>query len=396
MNAFRAATLLLALPLLASACSGAKVKASPDASVDQPQPQPPADLSASAPPPSDAAVAQMQSSPDLGARPPGTPPPDLATITPPPPRDVTFYVVADTHADPTPNFHDLLAQARAINAVAQNGQWPSSIDGTATNFAGGKIAPPRGVVLVGDLTGWGTAPTEIPSFRYNFEQGNSPDSINYPAYLGLGNHDIDTADRAPDVADAYRAQYWAWIDSRHQGPGAPVPVTNFDAASHAYSWDFDDVHLIQVHRFAGDQQYGLTSSLDFLKADLASHAADGRPVFVFHHYGMDAFGTNGQWWSDADRSAYRDALRGYHVSAIFTGHTHYAMQYTWQGLRVFQANNAKAEINTGNNDGNGSFAIVRITDQKLDVVTCRWLDDAGNYELISPWFSDVANPGPAP
>jgi cytolysin (calcineurin-like family phosphatase) len=111
---------------------------------------------------------------------------------------------------------------------------------------------------------------------------------------------------------------------------------------------------------------------------------------------MDAFGTNGQWWSDADRSAYRDALRGYNVSAIFTGHTHYAMQYTWQGLRVFQANNAKAEINTGNNDGNGSFAIVRITDQKLDVVTCRWLDDAGNYELIAPWFSDVANPGPAP
>jgi len=38
---------------------------------------------------------------------------------------------------------------------------------------------------------------------------------------------------------------------------------------------------------------------------------------------------------------------------------------------------------------------VRITDQRLDIVTCRWLDDTGRYELISPWFSGPANPGPA-
>jgi cytolysin (calcineurin-like family phosphatase) len=117
---------------------------------------------------------------------------------------------------------------------------------------------------------------------------------------------------------------------------------------------------------------------------------------LFHHYGMDAFGTNGQWWSDADRNAYRDALRGFNVSGIFAGHSHYAFDmYPWQGLRVFQVNNVKAEINKGNNDGNGSFAIVRITNSKLDVVTCRWLDDQGNYELIAPWYSGDANPGPA-
>ena len=198
------------------------------------------------------------------------------------------------------------------------------------------------------------------------------------------------------MANDYRAQFWAWVDARHKGAGAPVPVGNFDAASHAYSWDVGGVHFVQLHRFAGDSGYGLPSSLSFLRADLASRAGDGRPVFLFHHYGMDAFGTNGQWWSDADRNAYRDALRGFHVSAIFTGHTHYAEDmYVWQGLRVFQVNNAKAEINKGNNDGNGSFAIVRITDTKLDVVTCRWLDDQGHYELIAPWYSNNANPGPA-
>src|SRR5439155_14340373 len=129
-----------------------------------------------------------------------------------------------------------------------------------------------------------------------------------------------------------------------------------------------------THRFAGDTQYGLPSSRPFLADDLAKVASDGRPVFLFHHYGMDAFGTQDRWWTAADRTAYRGILSGYAVSAIFVGHTHAAMQYSWQGLRVFHVNNAKAENGTGNNDGNGSFAIVRITDQTLDLVTCRWLD----------------------
>jgi cytolysin (calcineurin-like family phosphatase) len=113
-------------------------------------------------------------------------------------------------------------------------------------------------------------------------------------------------------------------------------------------------------------------------------------VFIFHHYGMDAFGTQDRWWTKAQRDAYRDTIRPYNVAAIFAGHSHGAMQYGWEGERVFQANNAKAEINSGNRDGNGSFAIVRITAQKLDVVTCRWLDDTGRFELIAPFYSGPA------
>jgi cytolysin (calcineurin-like family phosphatase) len=105
---------------------------------------------------------------------------------------------------------------------------------------------------------------------------------------------------------------------------------------------------------------------------------------------MDGFGTQERWWTAGQRTAYRNTLNGYNVSAIFAGHSHGAMQYTWEGKRVFQVNNAKAEINSGNRDGNGSFAIVRITDQKLNVVTCRWLDDQGRYELIAPFFSGPA------
>jgi hypothetical protein len=151
-----------------------------------------------------------------------------------------------------------------------------------------------------------------------------------------------------------------------------------------------------THLFAGDTDYGLPSSLGWLASDLQTYASDGRPVFVFHHYGADAFGTNGQWWTAYDRFNYRTLLTGYHITALMTGHTHYAFAYTWDGLNFQQVNNAKAEINTGNNDGNGSFAIVRVTDKQFDLVTCRWTNDQGGYELIGPFYSGPSDPGPAP
>lgn len=315
----------------------------------------------------------------------------------PPHFDITFYVMADSHADPTPdNPDDLYAQAQAINAVAQTGVWPASIDGAATNFLGGQIGAPLGVVICGDLTGWGTAPTEIPNFQTYFEKGTTSYSINYPAYVGLGNHDIDTADRDEATADAYRATYWQYIASRYQGPQAPIPVTSFDPASEDYSWDWGGVHLIMTHRFAGDSEYGHPSGLPWLATDLKQYASDGRPVFVFHHYGMDAFGTDGQWWTPDDRLAYRTLLTGYHVTADIVGHTHAAFSYAWDGLNVQQINNAKAEIDSGNNDGNGSFAIVRVTEKQFDMVTCRWTDHSGGYELIGPYYSGPSDPGPVP
>ncbi|HEY2512632.1 MAG TPA: hypothetical protein VGI39_17315 [Polyangiaceae bacterium] len=404
----RAATFLLAGVLATAACGGGDTNGDADPGVDSGAGIPAHPKDAGTKPPADATVppnpghsdagSQAQGGKDGGA-PVSSSDAGGATADAAPTKpahfDVTFYVMADSHADPVPE-DDLLAQSHAIDSVAQSGQWPAQIGGTPTGFLGGSIAAPRGVVVCGDITGWGTAPTELPMFRSYFEMGNSASSIHYPAYVGLGNQYIDTADRDDATATAYRATYWSYIDSRYQGPSAPIPVTNYDSASHSYSWDWGGVHLVMLHRFAGDTEYGLPSALPFLKSDLAAHASDGRPVFLFHHYGMDAFGTNGQWWSQTDRDAYRAELTGYHVSGDFTGHTHYAMQYSWAGLRVFQANNAKAEIDAGNNDGNGSFAIVRVTDTQLDVVTCRWTDDHGGYELIGPFFSGPSDVGAAP
>jgi cytolysin (calcineurin-like family phosphatase) len=313
---------------------------------------------------------------------------------------VTFFVVSDTHVDQLTgdgrgdpnrdsNFGDQ-ALVAAIHKVAREGSWPAMVDGKATDFVGGPVGNPKAVVFAGDLSGWGTAATEIPAFRHYYQAGFDAGSLKFPAYLGLGNHDVDdTPDRTGDWAQQNRNQFWGMIDERHKGNG-PVPVLNFDAGSHAYSFEIGGVHFVQLHRYPGDNHYDLPSSVGFLERDLEQYASDGKPVFLFHHYGMDTFGLESRWWTDAERNTYRDTIADYNVAAIMVGHSHAAFRYDWEGKHIFHTNNAKAEVGTGNNDGNGSFSIVRITDTRLNWITCRWLDGQGNYELVGPlYFGDL-------
>ncbi len=305
---------------------------------------------------------------------------DAVEEEPPAPWSVTFFVVGDPHCDPEPA-DDQLFMAAAIGRVAAEGEWPAHIHGVETGLEAGPIGEPAGVVFVGDVTGSGDMTpwaSELETFRRFYEAGAADEAIAFASYVGFGNHDLD---RDGFEAETFRAAMWRYVEGRHAGTDAPVPVSSFHEGSRSYSWDWEGLHLVQTHTFAGDTKWDRPSGLEWLADDLASHAG---PVIVFQHYGLDAFGLEERWWTDDDRTAWLGALEGHDVVAVIAGHSHYAMNYPWGGLDVYQVNNVKGEFGEGNRDGYGSFGIFRVTDEGLQMVTCRALDDTGAFELVAP------------
>ncbi len=299
--------------------------------------------------------------------------------------DVTFFVVGDTHFDPPPET-DQYYHVVAMNKLGkQDRVWPETINGKPTGFEGKgqTIQPAAGVVLVGDITDKAD-PTALALLKNRYEMGPAPKQIHYPIYVGLGNHDLDP-DGPEDDPEFHRKMMWSYVEERHKGAQAPVPVTHFDPVSRNYSWDWGKLHLVQCQRYAGETDKGQTNSLPWLRSDLEKYASDGRPVVLFQHYGFDKWALG--WWTEEERQALKTILDDYNVISIFAGHAHVAMNLEWQGYPILQVNNAWPEIGKGNNDGNGSFLMVRISDSFMDAVTCRWVNDKGDTEFVEPFFT---------
>jgi cytolysin (calcineurin-like family phosphatase) len=320
--------------------------------------------------------------------------------------DVTFVFTNDIHAcrmgtGLSPNCAEegktdanLLRHIAGINRLPGL-PWPREAGGRPSGLAGAgtPIAPPRGVVLGGDMTDDGGGQTALPEegtqliqFSHRYQQGVGQDRVHFPAYVGLGNHDLDQDGRPPDI-DWYRRELRDYVEMNHRSSvffKAPVPVTSYDVATDNYSWDWDRLHLVQTHKFAGDVSHGAIDSLPWLKADLAAYAADGRPVILFQHFGWDPFSTEvwdpaehtfddtgagaPHWWSAAERDALLAAVAPYNVIGIFHGHQHEsALIYRAGGIDLFKPKAAYM----------GGFAVTRVTDAFLDVVLAEVTDDAG-------------------
>lgn len=322
--------------------------------------------------------------------------------------DVTFIFAADVHAclvtadTLSPHCEEegktdanLVRHVRAINALEKK-DWPRTIDGIATGLenAGKPIGHPLGVILGGDITDDGGGQLKVPGvgwqlqqFASRYRQGPGLDQVNYPVYAGLGNHDLDQNGVPPHV-DFYRREMRDYVELNHRMSvfyKPPVPVTNFHVPSDNYSWDWGGLHLVQLQRFGGDATKGAVSGLDWLRQDLASYAADGRPVVLFQHYGWDPFsierwdpsamtfddqGTGApHWWSDTDRQALLDTLKGYNVIGIFHGHEHeIPMIYRREGIDLFKPIAAYM----------GGLAIARVTSRSFEVVLARAYGDRGD------------------
>ncbi|RWM88791.1 MAG: metallophosphoesterase [Mesorhizobium sp.] len=328
------------------------------------------------------------------------------------PVDATFLFAADIHAcrmagGLSPNCQQegktdaaLLRSVAALNAIGEK-HWPAEINGIATGLrsAGSRIGTPLGLVVGGDMTDDGggqviqpSEGTQLLQFSQRYQQGVGPDRVHVPAYVGLGNHDLDQ-NGPPNHVDWYRREMRDYVEVNHRAGvffKPPVPVTSYDVDTDCYSWDWGGLHLVQTHRFAGDTGHGAVSSLPWLKQDLATYAADGRPVILFQHYGWDVFSIERwdaakgtfdddgagapHWWSEADRQALLAALRDYNVIAIFHGHQHEtAMIYRADGLDLFKPKAAYM----------GGFALARVTGDSMDVALGEAVGDHGEIAFTN-------------
>jgi cytolysin (calcineurin-like family phosphatase) len=176
---------------------------------------------------------------------------------------------------------------------------------------------------------------------------NGEGRIAYPVYEGFGNHD---GSMAPGKAVA------AGIAERNKTrPG----VKNISDNGIHYSWDWDQLHVVQLNLYAGDLRVKMGSmdgpgheplfSLKFLKEDLKKNVGTSRrPVIIAMHLGFDeGFSMGWGWWAEREREAFYEAIRNYNVIGILYGHTHAAANYKWRGLDIYNCASSQRDPDPG-------------------------------------------------
>lgn len=240
-------------------------------------------------------------------------------------RDVTFLSISDTHYDAYEN-EDRNARVREtvlqMNAIAGT-PWPRELGGDP-------IPRPRGVVVLGDLIDDGDrmfegkvqGPRQWAFFLADFGLDGTDGLLRYPVFEGWGNHD-----GPPEGRDRFGFSLQAELKKRNALRLKKGLVTNLSANGLHYSWDWDDVHFVQLNLYPADRQHEKVKysaawhdpqgSLSFLREDVARHVGtSGRPVALLSHCGFDT-----DWWPPEDWKAVYEAMKPYNVILYLYGHT---------------------------------------------------------------------------
>lgn len=251
---------------------------------------------------------------------------DAADHPPPVPRSVTFLATSDCHykePDSKTSHNGLNRDSvEAMNAIATL-RWPEAL-------GGGPIARPRGVVVLGDviddgdraLQGRSVSREQYRFFLTDFGLDGTDGLLKYPVFEGWGNHD-----GPPEGREKNGFSFQAELKKRNQMRKQKGLIADLSYNGLHYSWDWDDVHLVQLNLYPADQQragvryspvwHDPQESLAFLKKDLAERVGtSGRPVVLMSHCGFDT-----DWWTDADWAELYDAARPYNVVLYLYGHS---------------------------------------------------------------------------
>ncbi|MCE5279506.1 MAG: metallophosphoesterase [Planctomycetaceae bacterium] len=251
--------------------------------------------------------------------------------SPPPagPRDVTLFVAADAHYGASmPNGSLSIDQLNQRQIDAMN-----TLSGRAWPGGAGKVAPPRAVLMLGDMTDNG-APWQWNAFVRDYGRTGAEGLLKYPVYLCSGNH------------DRYTVFYWPVLQGIAQRHGSLI-----------YAWDCSGVRMICLDRNP------TAESCRWLAAELAAVGA-ARPVIIYFHYGLSGPYSGEEWWKQSDKDCFAAAVAGYNVIGVFHGHYHGSEHYVWRGLDVYNVGSPRHRTH--------SFAAVRVTDTTMTVASWDW------------------------
>ena len=316
-----------------------------------------------------------------------------------PQRDVTFISTSDSHyreaerkAQNERNHLTILE----MNSIAK--PWPERSRGLAwpEKLGGDPIAPPRGVVMLGDciddgdrvIVGKHVSPEQYQAFAADFGLDGTDGALKFPVFETWGNHD-----GPPQGQDKNGFNFQAQLRKRNQARKAKGLISNLSENGLHYSWDWDDVHFVQLGIYAADKQrdgvryspvwHDPQGALSFLKKDLADKVGEsGRPVVLMCHCGVDT-----DWWVPADWKEFYDAAKPYNVILYLYGHS-------GTGLRDWapEGESRKWQII---NDGQttAGFFVIQITGARLraayrckeGVKVTRQPDKSEAYEWGGEW-----------
>lgn len=161
-------------------------------------------------------------------------------------------------------------------------------------------------------------------------------------FEGLGNHDVESTGSTSDPGDVRQ-----FVREKPRATVDTFRGVESNQTDPHYSWDWHDVHVVQLDVFPGNDPQTTPSTggdfsgidprnaLDYLMIDLAlTVGSSGRPVVLNHHYGFEQATIDYGWWTEEDLVAYWNAIRTYNVVAIFFGHTHLSTGTAWQNVAV--------------------------------------------------------------
>jgi cytolysin (calcineurin-like family phosphatase) len=268
------------------------------------------------------------------------------------PRDLTFFVVSDTHYGLSPEGDKTIPLlVDKMNQLAGT-DYPAAI--------GGKVGKPRGVIHIGDVTNNGKK-EQWEMFVRDYGLTGKEGKLKFPVYETCGNH--DGGPKTP-VRDGIR-------ERNKQRVG----LTSVSSNGLHYCWNWDGILFVCLGIAPGSttHPYDPEYSMEYLDETLKKQVKPGQPLILMHHFGFDKSHSLG-WWPEERRTQYYDLIKDQNVIGILHGHAHEPYIYLWKGIDIYHPPHFKQKDPKNNGPVTHGFYVFHITGDELTVAE-RKLDD---------------------